>query len=205
DAIWVSMEMNPKWQEKRDNQIDKIVGRSVRDVNFWLAEGDWEDMSRAQQRQFIQKYSDQNSESIGNTNEIPVVFINHPRQSLYGIYEFERANGGDLSVNTNSDEFTNFYNVIETTVHEGAGHGYQDFILENKENYTRQNPEFKDQVDKFELSYDQKTWPTSGSYYTELLDHYIYLQDASEKDAFYLGREASSKINHNKPVGSSVR
>jgi len=37
------------------------------------------------------------------------------------------------------------------------------------------------------------------------MNHYIYLNDAAEKDAFYMGREAKTKIEQNKPVESPVK
>lgn len=198
DALWLTMEkpVSKEWESMRDKHIDSIVDKSASSLSFWIAEGDWGDMSDIQRENFLQKTSDRNNQAIGNPKKMEVDLYSNPNPKNNGAYNNKTDK---ISINKNSEEFNSFYSNINTITHEGAGHGYQDYVIEDKSVYLKNKPEMKDQVKKFELSYDDQTWPNKEDQYLSETKT-IYLADPSEVDAFYVGDSVQNKMPGKKQV-----
>ena len=74
--------------------------------------------------------------------------------------------------------------MVNTAAHEYGGHGYQDFAVENKSSYLKQNPQFSNTVKLLEFSYSNKTAPKEGIKYEPKLGGGIYKLDPSGKRCF---------------------
>ena len=75
-------------------------------------------------------------------------------------------------------------------------HGYQDYILENKSSYLKQNPQFSNTVKLLEFSYSDKTAPKEGIKYEPKLGGGIYKLDPAERDAFHIGDSVRGKLKN---------
>ena len=84
---------------------------------------------------------------------------------------------------------------MDTIVHEGAGHGYQDYVLENKDAVLKHKPALKDQIDMFDLSYKKGSAPRDGISYEATLNRFLYrYSDPAERDAWALADRVSGGL-----------
>jgi len=202
DGIWVSLKNadSKEWLTMRDSQQKEIIKDTVKDTNFWIAEGAWSDMNDDQKQQFLQKYSDKNNKILENPNKIPVTLIQKDDQYLNGVYN---PVSNKIFINTGSQNYNDFYSEINTVTHEGAGHGYQDYVLENKDAFQLNHPKMKQYVRMLELSYKVNTEPAdgfgNGISYGYKLDYYIYNKiDPAERDAWAIGDNVQNGIQKDK-------
>jgi hypothetical protein len=194
DALWATAKDDSKWIDFRLGHVEKITKAIVDDKSYINNKRLWSIKSDKGKLDYFEIVLEKQQTIFGDKRTIGVGIkphiTNNPNSN--GSYD-DRKN--KITIYNTSSGFDDFYKINSTMVHEYGGHGYQDYILENKKSFTKNNPQFNDTVKMFELSYDPKTWTRKGiTYPNQSLNYSIYRSDPTERDAFYMGDSFKAKI-----------
>lgn len=206
DVIWLSGTLlSDDWNAMRKQQMDKVADSSVKSLDFWRTEAKWNEMTKDEKEAFSKSYNDSNNKIVGNTLEtgVKITYIDGA-----GTFDSE----GELIRNTQGnysklkhliklDEYDtkDFYTVLRAILHEGVGHGYQDYTMTNQTDYVKTHPLQADDIRLLKLAYEKKMWPGQEITYSDDLTYRLYRNgDPSEVDAWLVGNTTSGIIQVNK-------
>jgi hypothetical protein len=177
----------------RKEQQNDIISELVKNRTFWEGEANWNKASytEIEQREFLKKVSDISADAIGMRRVRLTLYEDPMKKTTNGRYywQFNR-----VEINKTGLEYKYFYPIISTVIHETAGHSYQDYVMETKEEFLKDYPYLKNQVEIFKYSFDGKMWPSENINYNNIygnnnnnIEYIIYRNDPKEIDAFNMG------------------